>query len=74
METFQEVAESQKTKEENKDASSAAGLLEKLSVEEKTEKSEDKSEEQKDAPEKESKDEPEKKDAEKKTEEPASSA
>ncbi|XP_028767338.1 ran-binding protein 1 homolog b [Neltuma alba] len=74
METFQEVAESQKKKEENKDASSAAGLLEKLSVEEKTEKSEDKSEEQKDAPKKESKDEPEKTDTEKKTEEPASSA
>ncbi|KAI9098359.1 hypothetical protein K1719_024984 [Acacia pycnantha] len=70
METFQEIAESQKKKEENKDASAAAGLLEKLSVEEKT----DKSEEQKDAPEKESTDEPEKKDEEKKTEEPASSA
>ncbi|XP_030524373.1 ran-binding protein 1 homolog b-like [Rhodamnia argentea] len=35
MEKFQEVAESQKKKEENKDASAAAGLLEKLSVEEK---------------------------------------
>lgn len=33
METFQEVAESQQKKEENKDASAAAGLLEKLSVE-----------------------------------------
>lgn len=32
METFQEVAESQQGKEENKDASNAAGLLEKLSV------------------------------------------
>ncbi|KAI6670931.1 hypothetical protein NL676_005816 [Syzygium grande] len=41
MEMFQEVAKSQKKKEENKDASAAAGLLEKLSVEE--EKSEDKS-------------------------------
>ncbi|XP_030447534.1 ran-binding protein 1 homolog c-like [Syzygium oleosum] len=40
MEMFQEVAKSQKKKEENKDASAAAGLLEKLSVEE--EKSEDK--------------------------------
>lgn len=35
METFTEVAESQKKKEENKDAASAAGLLEKLTVEEK---------------------------------------
>ncbi|KAI8023539.1 hypothetical protein LOK49_LG03G00827 [Camellia lanceoleosa] len=33
MEMFQEVAESQQKKEENKDASAAAGLLEKLSVE-----------------------------------------
>lgn len=33
METFTEVAESQQKKEENKDASAAAGLLEKLSVE-----------------------------------------
>ncbi|KAL4334084.1 hypothetical protein GQ457_07G033730 [Hibiscus cannabinus] len=40
METFQEVAESQKPKEENKDASAAAESLEKLSVEEK--KAEDK--------------------------------
>nr|XP_043609898.1 ran-binding protein 1 homolog b-like [Erigeron canadensis] len=37
METFQEVAESQQSKEENKDASAAAGLLEKLSVEDKKE-------------------------------------
>ncbi|XP_022150930.1 ran-binding protein 1 homolog b-like [Momordica charantia] len=47
METFQEVAESQMKKEENKDASAAAGLLEKLSVEEEKkaeDKSEDKSE------------------------------
>nr|GMD73287.1 ran-binding protein 1 homolog A-like [Ipomoea batatas] len=42
MEMFQEVAESQK-KEENKDASATAGLLEKLSVEEK--KAEEKPEE-----------------------------
>ncbi|XP_076929120.1 ran-binding protein 1 homolog a-like [Bidens hawaiensis] len=35
METFTEVAESQKGKEANKDATDAAGLLEKLSVEEK---------------------------------------
>ncbi|XVF66898.1 hypothetical protein PTKIN_Ptkin10aG0076300 [Pterospermum kingtungense] len=41
MEMFQEVAESQKSKEENKDATAVVGLLEKLSVEEK--KTEDKS-------------------------------
>lgn len=35
METFQEVAESQNTQEENKDASETAEALEKLSVEEK---------------------------------------
>ncbi|KAJ4836798.1 Ran-binding protein 1 c [Turnera subulata] len=35
METFQEVAESQNKKEENKDATAAADALEKLSVEEK---------------------------------------
>ncbi|KAJ4725554.1 RAN binding protein 1 [Melia azedarach] len=44
MEMFQEVAESQKKKEENKDATAAAGLLEKLSVEEK--KTEDKAKEE----------------------------
>ncbi|KAJ7969758.1 RAN binding protein 1 [Quillaja saponaria] len=72
METFQEVAESQQNKEENKDASAAAGLLDKLTVEEK--KSEDKAEEHESATkEKESKSEPEKADTEKKAEEPASS-
>lgn len=47
METVQEVAESQTKKEENVDASNAAGLLEKLSVEDKKpqEKSEEKTEE-----------------------------
>ncbi|KAL3518044.1 hypothetical protein ACH5RR_020633 [Cinchona calisaya] len=35
MEMVHEIAESQKSKEENKDASAAAGLLEKLSVEDK---------------------------------------
>ncbi|XP_071687842.1 ran-binding protein 1 homolog b-like [Rutidosis leptorrhynchoides] len=35
METFKEVAESQQDKEENKDASDTAGLLENLSVEDK---------------------------------------
>ncbi|XP_031271821.1 ran-binding protein 1 homolog b isoform X2 [Pistacia vera] len=68
MEMFTEVAESQKSKEENKEATSTAGLLEKLSVEEK--KPEDKAEEEAPpAKEKESKSE----DAEKKAEEPASS-
>ncbi|GKV01322.1 hypothetical protein SLEP1_g13881 [Rubroshorea leprosula] len=52
METFQEVAESaesQKSREENKDATAAAGLLEKLSVEEKKteDKTDDKSGEEK---------------------------
>ncbi|CAI9097032.1 OLC1v1033324C1 [Oldenlandia corymbosa var. corymbosa] len=37
MEKVEEIAESQKSNEENKDASAAAGLLEKLSVEEKKE-------------------------------------
>lgn len=41
MEIFQEVAESQK-KEENKDASATAGLLEKLSVEDNKTEVEDK--------------------------------
>ncbi|XP_019188556.1 PREDICTED: ran-binding protein 1 homolog a-like [Ipomoea nil] len=46
METFQEIAESQKKNEENKDASAAAGLLEKLSVEdENAEKKAEKGEE-----------------------------
>ncbi|GKG58127.1 hypothetical protein Tco_0589738, partial [Tanacetum coccineum] len=35
METVQEVAELQQDKEETKDASSTAGLLEKLSVDDK---------------------------------------
>lgn len=70
MEKFQEVAESQKKTEENKDASAAAGLLEKLSVEEK--KTEDKAEEEVPvAAEKETKSDLEK--TEKKDEEPASS-
>lgn len=43
MEMFQEVAESQKKKEENKDATAAADALKKLSVEEiKTEEAEQK--------------------------------
>lgn len=60
MEMFQEVAESQKSKEEDKDANAAAGLLDKLTVEEK--KTEEKGEE------KEAKPDPEKADDEKKTE------
>ncbi|XP_057424125.1 ran-binding protein 1 homolog b-like [Lotus japonicus] len=75
METFQEVAESQKT--EDKDASdAAAGLIEKLSVEEKADaekkdevKTESKAEEQEPAS-----GEKSKADADKKDEEPASSA
>ncbi|KAA0060032.1 hypothetical protein IC582_027588 [Cucumis melo] len=69
METFQEIAESQQKKGENKDASAAAGLLEKLSVEEK--KTEDKAEEEpaKAKKEDEPKGEPEKSDAEKKNDE-----
>ncbi|KAF3960234.1 hypothetical protein ACB098_08G022300 [Castanea mollissima] len=69
METFQEVAESQKNKEENKDASATAEILEKLTVEEK------KIEEKEEVPvgsEKETKSDAEK--TEKKDEEPASSA
>ncbi|GAB4859267.1 Ran-binding protein 1 b [Ancistrocladus abbreviatus] len=57
METFQEVAESQKKQEENNNASATAGLLEKLVVKEK------KSEE------KEAEAEPEKEDADKKADE-----
>lgn len=74
IETFQEIAESL-NKEESKDASTAAELLENLSVEGKAdaekkdkEKSEEKTKE-KETPEKESKE-----DTEKKVEEPASSA
>ncbi|KAF7820331.1 ran-binding protein 1-like protein b-like [Senna tora] len=69
METFQEVAESQKTKEEDKDTAATAGLLEKLSVEEKKE-TEKEDTEKKETEEK----EPEKKETEKKVEEAASSA
>ncbi|XVF68496.1 hypothetical protein PTKIN_Ptkin11bG0007000 [Pterospermum kingtungense] len=72
MEIFQEVAESQKSKEENKDATAAAGLLEKLSVEEK--KTEDKAGEDKPvAAKEEAKKDTEKADTEKKDEEPGSS-
>ncbi|XP_022729349.1 ran-binding protein 1 homolog a-like [Durio zibethinus] len=66
MEIFQEVAESQKPKEENKDASATATQLEKLSVEEK--KTEDKAGEDEAVAAKETKN-----DTEKKDEEPASS-
>ena len=71
---FQEVAESQQKKEKNEDASAAAGLLEKLNVEDK--KAEDKDNEEVPvaaAKEKESESEPGKVDAEKKGEEPAPS-
>ncbi|XP_062172647.1 ran-binding protein 1 homolog a-like [Alnus glutinosa] len=71
MEKFQEVAESQSTKEEDKDTSEAAGLLENLSVEEK--KTEAKSgDDTPVASEKEIKSDAEK--TEKKDEEPASSS
>ncbi|GMI92038.1 RAN binding protein 1 [Hibiscus trionum] len=70
MEVFQEVAESQKSKEENKDASAAAESLEKLSVEEK--KAEGKAGEEEAVGTKEEK-ETEKADAEKKDGEAASS-
>ncbi|OWM66683.1 ran-binding protein 1 homolog a-like [Punica granatum] len=69
MEIFQEIAESLQTKEENKDATAAAGLLEKLAVEEK--KTEDKAGEDKAAASKadeEKRPEPEKADAGKDTE------
>ncbi|KAB1997014.1 hypothetical protein Goshw_002807 [Gossypium schwendimanii] len=62
MQMFQEVAESQKPKEENKDASAAAGLLEKLSVDEK--KTEDKAGEEKKETEATEKADTEKKDGE----------
>ncbi|XWS29036.1 hypothetical protein CRYUN_Cryun25bG0122200 [Craigia yunnanensis] len=74
MEMFKEVAESQKSKEENKDASAAAGLLEKLSVEDK--KTEDKAGEEKSVAakeEKETKNDTEKEDTEKKDGDPTSS-
>lgn len=74
MEKFQEVAESQQKKEENKDASATAGLLEKLSVEEKkTEEAPVATKEDKDAKSDAVKGDEEKKDAEKKDEEPGSS-
>ncbi|KAL5814820.1 hypothetical protein ACOSQ3_025605 [Xanthoceras sorbifolium] len=69
MDAFQEVAESQKQKEENKDATAAAGLLEKLSVEEKKTEEKDGEEVPAAAKEKESKTE----DAENKDEKPAPS-
>lgn len=80
MEMVHEVAESQKKKEENKDASATAGLLEKLSVEEN--KTEDKSRAEGEVPKeekeeeevpKEEKKESKSEEAEKKPEEPASS-
>ncbi|KAI5674975.1 hypothetical protein M9H77_05925 [Catharanthus roseus] len=49
MEKFQEIAESQEKKEENKDASAAAGLLEKLSVEDKKDEEKPKEESKEEA-------------------------
>ena len=75
MEMFQEVAESQRKKEENKDASATAGLLDKLSVEDqKDEKTEVKAcEEASVSAEQESESEPGKTGADKKGEVPVSS-
>ena len=74
---FQEVAESQQKNEENKDASATAGLLEKLSVDDKKGKAEEEApvvtKEDKDAKSDAVKANEEKKDAEKKDEEPGSS-
>ncbi|XP_052186589.1 ran-binding protein 1 homolog a-like [Diospyros lotus] len=73
-EMFQEVAESQQKKEESKDASAAAGLLEKLSVEDKKTDESDSKKVSDAAKEKESENEPAKTDdADKKGEEPVSS-
>lgn len=72
MEKFHEVAESQQKKEENKDASATAGLLEKLSVDDKKGKAEEEvsvvTKEDKDAKSDAVKADEEKKDAEKDTE------
>lgn len=72
MEMVQEVAESQNKKVENKDATETAGLLGKLSVEEKENKTEAKSREEEEVP-KDEKKESKSEEAEKKPEEPASS-
>ncbi|XP_052202841.1 ran-binding protein 1 homolog a-like [Diospyros lotus] len=73
MEMVQEVAESQRKKDENIDASTAAGLLEKLSVEENKSELEDSEKVPVAAKGKESETESEKVGAEKKGEEPISS-
>lgn len=74
MEMFQEIAESQKSKKENKDATAAADLLENLSVKEKAE-AEQKDTEDKDTEKKETKKEDtEKKETEKKGDETTSSS
>jgi len=72
METFQEVAESQKT-EDDKESSAAAGLIEKLSVGEEADKKEDKEKSDDKTEEKESGKES-KTVEDKKAEEPVSSA
>ena len=71
MEKVTEVAESQKSKEESKDATAAAGLLEKLSVEEK--KTEEKAAEEVPVVVKEEEKESKAEDAEKKDEKPTPS-
>ena len=73
MEIVQEVAESQRKKDENIDASTAAGLLEKLSVEENKSVLKDSEKVPVAAKGKESETESEKVGAEKKGEEPISS-
>ena len=73
MEMFPEVAESQRKKEENKDASAAAGLLDKLSVEDQKDEKTKVFEEASVAAEKESESEPGKTGADKKGEDPVSS-
>ena len=70
MQKFNEVAESEVEKEESKDASDTAGLLEKLTVEEtKTEEKPVEKEKTEVEAEEKKKSEPEKADEEKKTEE-----
>ena len=72
MQKFNEVAESEVEKEESKDASDAAGLLEKLTVEEtKTEEKPVEKVKTEVEPEEKITTEPEKADEEKKTEEAA---
>lgn len=77
METFQEVAESQKKEDDDEETSAAAGLIEKLSVEEKADaekKDEEKPEDKKTGEQESAPGEESKADGAKKVEEPTSSA